>query len=82
MEILTRYSGITAIFVYGFILFLILKFKKKKPVDTVKTVVEQVKHERLDLEDEDATIASLIAAIECREQYHKNVQIVSVRRIS
>ena len=82
MEILTRYSGITAIFVYGFILFLILKFKKKKPVDTVKTVVEQVRHERLDLEDEDATIASLIAAIECREQYHKNVQIVSVRRIS
>ena len=84
MDILMKYSGITAIFVYSAILYLILKLSKKKGTDTNKEVTEETRtvSERLDPEDEDATIACLAAAIDCRNQYHKNVEIVGVRRIS
>ena len=84
MDILMKYSGITAIFVYSAILYLILKLSKKKGTDTNKEVTEETRtvSERLDPEDEDATIACLVAAIDCRNQYHKNVEIVGVRRIS
>jgi len=35
----------------------------------------------LNLDDEDATVACLIASIECRNETHKNVKIVSVREV-
>ena len=84
MEILMKYSGITAIIVYSAILYLILKFfgKKKTDIKEETKETERLVHERLDLEDEDATVACLVAAIDCRNQYHKNVEIVGVRRIS
>ena len=84
MEILMKYSGITAIIVYSAILYLILKFfgKKKTDIKEETKESERLVHERLDLEDEDATVACLVAAIDCRNQYHKNVEIVGVRRIS
>ncbi|MBP5280037.1 MAG: hypothetical protein J6Z03_06100 [Erysipelotrichaceae bacterium] len=86
MELLMKYSGITAIVFYGAILYLILKFGKKKGIDDnseeVKEEYKEVISERLDPEDQDATVACLVAAIDCREQYHKNVQIIGVRRIS
>ncbi len=84
-----KYSGLIAIVVYSVILYLILKLSKKKKgtvkeEETIKETerTERVKIERLDPEDEDATIACLVAAIDCRNQYHKNVQITGVRRIS
>ena len=84
MEILMKYSGIIAIIVYSAILYLILKFfgKKKTDIKEETKETERIIHERLDLEDEDATVACLVAAIDCRNQYHKNVEIVGVRRIS
>ena len=84
MEILMKYSGITAIIVYSAILYLILNvFKKKKTaVEEETKETERIIHERLDLKDEDATVACLVAAIDCRNQYHKNVEVVGVRRIS
>ena len=84
MEILMKYSGITAIIVYSAILYLILKFfgKKKTDIKEETKETERFVHERLNLEDEDATVACLVAAIDCRNQYHKNVEIVGVRRIS
>ena len=84
MEILMKYSGITAIIVYSAILYLILKFfgKNKTDIKEETKETERLVHERLDLEDEDATVACLIASIDCRNQYHKNVEIVGVRRIS
>jgi len=86
MELLTRYSGITAIIVYSLILFVILKLTKKKRVTKEETTDNNVEeknrtYERLDLADEDATVACLVASIDARQQYHKNVQILSVRRI-
>ena len=86
MELLTRYSGITAIIVYSLILFVILKLTKKKRVTKEETTDNNVEetnrtYERLDLTDEDATVACLVASIDARQQYHKNVQILSVRRI-
>ena len=81
-----KYSGIIAIIVYSVILYLILKLSGKKKGDTkTETIMEETKRvevERLDPEDEDATVACLVAAIDCRSQYHKNVQIIGVRRIS
>ncbi|MBQ1567377.1 MAG: hypothetical protein IIZ80_05760 [Erysipelotrichaceae bacterium] len=81
-----KYSGIIAIIVYSVILYLILKLSGKKNGDTkTETIIEEterVEVERLDPEDEDATVACLVAAIDCRSQYHKNVQIIGVRRIS
>ena len=84
MEILMKYSGITAIIVYSAILYLILKVikKKKTAVEEETKETERIIHERLDLKDEDATVACLVAAIDCRNQYHKNVEVVGVRRIS
>ncbi|MBQ3295261.1 MAG: hypothetical protein IJH00_02090 [Erysipelotrichaceae bacterium] len=80
-----KYSGLIAIAVYSVILYLILKLPKKKKgaaeTETIKET-ERVEVERLDPEDEDATVACLVAAIDCRQQYHKNVQIIGVRRIS
>ena len=55
---------------------------KKKLVETTETTEETNKEVApLDITDEDATVASLVAAIECRNEFKKNVQVISVRRI-
>ena len=78
-------SGIIAIFVYLCLFILLSKLRKKKVVEVEETVSEDKEITRsvkpLDPNDEDALVASLIAAIECRNEYHRNVQIVSVREI-
>ncbi|MBR0417554.1 MAG: hypothetical protein IJI66_00110 [Erysipelotrichaceae bacterium] len=86
MGFITNYSGIVALFVYGILLVLLLSFTKKKEVKTeteeVKPVNTATVRTPLDLEDEDATVACLVAAIECREECHRNVAIRNVRRIA
>ena len=83
MELIARYSGIAAIAVYSLILAVILKLSgnRKEKKETVKEEVIRGDVKPLDLEDEDATVACLIAAIECREETKKNVRIVSVREV-
>ena len=84
MELLARYSDITAIIVYLFIFWVYLQIKKNRkpsveaeePLSEVKEITRSITP--LDPNDEDALVASLIAAIECRNEYHHNVQIVSV----
>ena len=60
-------------------------YKKKNPKEE-ETLEETKEVNRiaspLDLNDEDATVACLIAAIECRNEYHKNVQVISVKEIN
>ena len=84
MELISRYSGIFAIIVYSLILWLVLKIAKsrrkneedpKEETPVLRSVTP------LNLNDEDATVACLIAAIECRNECHKNVRIVSVREV-
>ena len=77
LEVLNKYSGIIAILVYSMILFVIMKIKRNKAEE------EEKEHAAasLDLNDEDATVACLVAAIECRNETHKNVRIVSVREV-
>ena len=87
LELLVKYSGITAIIVYSLILFLILKFRKPEQAREEKReeesepsyVSESVSP--LDSNDEDAVVASLIASIECHNETRKNVRVVSVREV-
>ncbi|MBR4469819.1 MAG: hypothetical protein IKS54_00700 [Erysipelotrichaceae bacterium] len=85
MELLSNYSGICAIIVYSIILAFILKSSKKKVEKETETEIQEEETQStvmpLDLDDEDATVACLIAAIECRNESHKNVRIVSVREV-
>ena len=76
LEVLNKYSGIIAILVYSMILFVIMKIKRNKAEEEKENAAVS-----LDLNDEDATVACLVAAIECRNETHKNVRIVSVREV-
>ena len=88
MGLLTKYSGITAIFVYLLLLLIYMKFfakKKSEKADEAEKIreTEGVNNVTpLDMDDEDAVVASLVAAIECRNEYHKNVRIVRVRKVA
>ena len=85
MELISQYSGIFAIIVYSLILAVVLKIARKKqsseePVKEEEAVVERTLTP-LNIEDEDALVACLVASIECRNEEHKNVRIVSVREV-
>lgn len=86
MGFLMKYSGITAMFVYLFLLWAYMKLVGKKKAsataEKVKTNESESETTPLDMDDEDAVVASLVAAIECRNEYHKNVRIVSVRKVA
>ena len=75
-EIWNNYSGIIAIIGYLLLLFVFLKLKKKKNAEEVREEVEP-----LDLNDEYKTVAALTAAIECRNEEHRNVRIISVKEV-
>lgn len=82
-----NYSGIIALVIYIVCLVIFLRYETtheddQEEVKEVKTVVNKVNSSPLDINDEDATVASLIAAIECRNEYKKNVRIVSVRKVN
>ena len=81
-----NYSGIIALIIYLACLVAFLRYEAKheyeQEVEETKTVVTKVDSSPLDLNDEDATVASLIAAIECRNEYKKNVRVVSVRKVN
>ena len=86
LELIHTYSGIFAIIVYSLILFLILKFRKPEVKEEEPEEKEQPQPvsenvSRLDLNDEDAVVASLIASIEYRNEVKKDVRIVSVREV-
>ena len=81
-----KYYGIIALIIYVAALIVFLRYEAKhegedEETEEVKTV--QAKSSMpLDLNDEDATVASLVAAIECRNEYKKNVQVISVRKVN
>lgn len=82
-----NYSGIIALIIYIVCLVIFLRYEathedNQEEVEEVKTIVNKVNSSPLDINDEDATVASLIAAIECRNEYKKNVRVVSVRKVN
>ena len=85
MEFISRYSGLCAIVVYSLILWIILaissrrKRAKAEPVRTPQPTATNAG--RLDENDEDAVVAALVAAIEGRNEWHKDVRIVSIREV-
>ena len=84
LDIISRYSGIFAIIVYSLLLYLFLKFKPKKKAEKEAEEVTEEKNPSaspLNLDDEDAVVASLIASIEYHNETHKNVRVVSVREV-
>ncbi len=87
LELLMKYSGITAIIVYSLILFLILKFRKPEQSQEEEQEKESEPSyagesvSPLDPGDEDAVVACLIASIECHNETRKNVRVVSVREV-
>ena len=82
-----NYSGVIALVIFVVILVIFLKKEAKllnqeENQEEDKPIIEEVDASPLDLNDEDATVASLIAAIECRNETHKNVQVISVREVN
>ena len=75
-EIWNKCSGIIAIIVYLLILFVFLKLKKRKKTEQIMEEPEP-----LDLNDENKTVATLVAAIECRNEEHRNVRVISVKEV-
>ena len=81
-----NYSGLIALAIYIAALIAYLRYAAQHEDDDVEeevkeTKVQTVSASPLDLNDEDATVASLVAAIECRNEYKKNVQVISVRKV-
>lgn len=79
-DILNNYSGIVAIFGYLLALIIIMSFRKGKDSTVVEdnTVKEDLP---LGINDEDATIACLIASIDYRNECHEDIRIKSVRKV-
>ena len=81
----TEGTGILALIFLAIVAAIYLAINKNKPQkQEVETTSDEVSREvsPLDVNDEDAVVASLIAAIECRNEYHKNVQVISVRKVN
>lgn len=53
--------------------------EKEETVVETKAVTPSV--ERLDLNDEDATVAALVASIDYRNKTKKNIRVVSIREV-
>ncbi len=53
--------------------------EKEETVVETKVVTPSVEH--LDLNDEDATVAALIASIDYRNKTKKNIRVVSIREV-
>ena len=87
MELLVKYSGITAIIVYSLLLWAFLSWKKtRRPAET--SAVEEVRQPEkvsdripLDENDEDAVVAALVASIDFRQENKTDVRILSVREV-
>ena len=82
-----NYSGLIALVIYIAALVAYLRYDAKHGDDEETEEVEEVKESKisaspLDLNDEDATVAALVASIECRNEFKKNVKVISVRKVN
>ena len=84
MEI--NYSGLIAfaIFLVALVIFLRYETLHEETEDDVVEETPQVSNTAcpLDINDENAVVASLIASIEAHNETNKNVQVISVRKVN
>jgi len=76
-DMISNYSGLFAILVYT-LLFILFSFIRKA---FKHETVNDVERKPLDVNDEYALVASLMASILHREKTHKNVKVISVREV-
>ena len=80
-----KYYGLIAMVILLIVLVIFIKYQvnKEDEVEEEEVETKEVKATRtpLDLNDEDAVVASLIASIECLNATKKNVQVISVRKV-
>jgi len=82
----TNYSGMIALAIFFVLFVLFIKYESnhmEEDIEEENEIEQQPINQAnpLDLNDEDATVACLVAAIECQNETHKNVHIVSVREV-
>lgn len=81
-----KYYGLIALAIYIACLIAYIKYEAKhgdeEETEETTKVMPRTNASPLNVNDEDALVASLVAAIECRNEYKKNVQIVSVRKVN
>ena len=72
-------TGLIAILILAIIGIAYYYLKPKKKLVETTEITEETNKEvaPLDINDEDATVASLVAAIECRNEFKKNVQFLN-----
>lgn len=83
-----KYSGLIALAILLVLLVVFIKYQANHMVDedeeeepVTRSVVQETVGTPLDLNDEDALVASLVASIDLRNETHKNVQVLSVRKV-
>ena len=80
-----QYSGLIALLIFLVVLVIFLRHEAKceNEEEVEETIQETVKTSAspLNINDEDALVASLVASIELRNETHKNVQVISVREV-
>ena len=84
MEFLDKYSGLIALVLLIIALIIFVRTYKEDDDQEQQEQKQQqlaTSTSPLDINDEDATVASLIAAIECRNETGKNVHVISVREV-
>ena len=81
-----NYSGLIAlvIFLIALVFFLRHEALSEDEQEVEETVVKEAitPSNPLDVNDEDALVACLIASIECRNETKKNVQVLGVRKVN
>ena len=81
--------SILMVFVILLVIIALTEFVGKLLNKTVKEEVkEEIKEEKtknlytpLDVNDEDATVAALVASIDYRNETHKNIKVLSVKEV-
>ena len=83
-----KYSGLIALAILLILLVVFIKYQANHMVDeqedeepVARTSVQETVGTPLDLNDEDALVASIVASIDLRNETHKNVQVLSVRKV-
>ncbi len=83
LELMQKYSGITALCIYIPLLILILHirqlYRNKMAMQEKEKQMEE--KQPLNLEDENAVVAALMASIACHEEYKTDVRVISVREV-